>query len=117
MASDDENAEKNNTEGRKSVKKRSKVRKSSKRCQYSKLNLDEAVEDVRSGKSTLNHAAVQYGIPKTTLHSRVNETVPAHPPGRHSILAVHEEKGSVRISYASRGGEGCCSESFAGTTS
>lgn len=61
-----------------------------KMSQYDQSVLDEAVQAVKEGRLSVRAAAEQYGIPKSTLQDRVNDTH-GKTHGRPTVLSAEEE--------------------------
>lgn len=81
-----------NEEKSKTSIKEKPTKKKYERFKYDKSDMDKAILAVRAGSTTLNNAAILYSVPKSTLHSKVNEIVPENcTMGRQSILTAEEE--------------------------
>lgn len=63
-----------------------------KRQQYSTTVLEEAAGLVRSESISLNRAAKQYNIPKTTLQNAVHYKYSSHKVGQKTVLTSEEER-------------------------
>ena len=46
-----------------------------KRKQYTNLQIEKALEAVRSGKTSINQVALNHGVPRTTLKGRISGKV------------------------------------------
>lgn len=63
------------------------------RFKYTEKDLANALESVRSKKLSLNKAALQYNIPKSTLSNKLNgKTIEGRRMGPQPVLTTAEEK-------------------------
>lgn len=64
-----------------------------KRKQWTNEAMEAAMDDVKSGKSSLSFAAKQHNVPRSTLHDRVSGKVShGKNPGLEPYLSAAEEK-------------------------
>ena len=64
-----------------------------KRKQWTNEAMQAAMDDVKSGKSSLSFAARMYNVPRSTLHDRVSGKVEhGKNPGPEPYLSAAEEK-------------------------
>ena len=66
--------------------------KRAKRKQWTESQMKAAIEAVRSGESGINRAAVDHGIPSTTLKNRISGRVKKDSTGPDRYLTDSEEK-------------------------
>jgi hypothetical protein len=61
---------------------------------------DEAVENIRNGRYTVNEASRFYNIPYTTLYNRVSYGNKAkNPVGRPTILTSQQESENIGVPF------------------
>jgi transposase-like protein len=75
----------------KKIQKKSSSRKDNYRTKYVKADFLKAVKAIETKKMTLGEAARHYGVPKTTLHDRLNAKA-GEKLGRPTELTEEEEK-------------------------
>ena len=65
----------------------------SKFCQWSDASMKEAMKAVHNGKMPINHAALEHGVPPTTLKDRLSGRVKhGTKPGPRPYLSPEEEE-------------------------